>query len=84
MPNEVQNNKPKAVRNCLGLLTSQLDSVLLSYCKDGYRNTRQVDKVQIGTLFGLLGENFLLGLLAVRNCRNFLDKNRSRICRMKG
>lgn len=23
MPNEVQNNKPKAVRNCLGLLTSQ-------------------------------------------------------------
>ena len=71
MPNEVQNNKPKAVRNCLGLLTSQLDSVLLSYCKDGYRNTRQVDKVQTGTLFGLLGENLLLGLLAVRNCRNF-------------
>lgn len=46
MPSEVQNNKPKAVRNCFGLLTSQLNSVPLSYCKDGYRNTRQVNKVQ--------------------------------------
>lgn len=50
MPNEVQNNKPKAVRNCFGLLTRQLNSVPLSYCKDGYRNTRQVNKVQTGTL----------------------------------
>lgn len=28
MPSEVQNNKPKAVRNCFRLLTSQLNSVL--------------------------------------------------------
>lgn len=50
MPSEVQNNKPKAVRNCFRLLTSQLNSVLLSYCKDGYRNTRQANKVQTETL----------------------------------
>ena len=83
MPSKVQNNKPKAVRNCFRLLTSQLNSVLLSYCKDGYRNTRQANKVQTETLFGLLGENFLLGLLAVRNCRTSETKT-GRICGMKG
>ena len=48
MPNEVQNNKPKAVRSCFGLLTGQLNSVLLPYPEDGYRNTRRVNRCKVG------------------------------------
>ena len=52
--------------NYFGLLTIHLNSVLLSSCKDGYRNTSQVNKMQTRTQ--LLGESFLLGFLAVKNC----------------